>query len=757
MSRLPNRLVWVTIPHLGYFKQRIYGVCVTGQRTNTEHPKDTSVPEQLSASDKPPPHQVLAKHLHETAYIYALYGALDGLSLSYSMVKYGFDLINTNKKALSSDLMHEWMASPQGALIAATEALTIISFSLLANTFKANDPNSFKRFIATIWPYLRDTMKGLKNAYKGVRGTMGAFSLLSGMNVASMIVPVGVLLGGLSIVNRIWYRRMRNIRIDMTVKNDKILKAVQSMDNWEGEDCHFIRQNTPPNEDDLASFKSGISATYILCGNKLFYLNRLFGSYDELLLSDAQLTSLEEQFTPSSANITKLDKKQLNELTKITGHQHANLKDTFESQTAFLDSNYYKGIVSQSFGGFIDGLYLYVGVLGLSILAPQMFAVMAAASAFFTVTCIATRMYEEYEYQNNLRLSQYKIEFAVCAKELEALCYETTEMLMQSKAETFTGKKEDAKDKLAAFEKKYKSFVAKREALSDKLTMSNGGAALAGLKSGLAAYSAIGSVLFAIATIYAACSIAIPAAFVIATVAAGLACVIGFTAYMVYKKNHEDTKTKEVISRSEPQELQNLLKKLKRIEIQSHKESDEIQPSYIKDAISQGLVVDPSPQFFFQEIFEVVRSFFSGVAKGQKSVDYTFNALQEPDEDGHYQDPPIMMVITMASSILFSIVLALRALARGFGRPSPGKVEIKLEEKNVEEVPLVEPVKENDKVKPRVKASTEVTQKHRFFRVTDSELIRLQSENNLVFLSSRTEVEEPPRPQTPIDSLFSAS
>jgi hypothetical protein len=77
--------------------------------------------------------RLLAKQLHESGQIYVLYGLLDGLNLSYSILKSLFDVVLTNSNVSSSDVMHEWTLTPQGILVAATESITLIVFTMLAN------------------------------------------------------------------------------------------------------------------------------------------------------------------------------------------------------------------------------------------------------------------------------------------------------------------------------------------------------------------------------------------------------------------------------------------------------------------------------------------------------------------------------------------------------------------------------------------------------------------------------------------------
>ncbi|MDW8941647.1 hypothetical protein SFB04_14550 [Legionella pneumophila] len=108
-----------------------------------------------------------------------------------------------------------------------------------------------------------------------------------------------------------------------------------------------------------------------------------------------------------------------------------------------------------------------------------------------------------------------------------------------------------------------------------------------------------------------------------------------------------------------------------------------LAPEEFHKLLNDGLSLDPSPQFFFQEWFEVLRSLFSGFGKGQKFIDFAGNSLQELGEDGHYRDTPVMYVLSVFSALLFGVTLALRALAKGLGR-TPLAQQAKLTEDSKE-------------------------------------------------------------------------
>ncbi|KTD22779.1 transmembrane protein [Legionella lansingensis] len=519
--------------------------------------------------------RLLAKRLHELGYIYALYGALDGLSLSYSMIKYAFDMLN--KVGSSSDAMHEWMLTPEGIVLTASSSLTLIVFAMLANHYKDDDKNQLKAFIATVWPYCRDVMKGLKNAYKGFRSTIQLMELLGGsQNLHHLIVPVGLLLGCLSAVNRLWFRYYVNQRKDMMRANAVLLSEIQAA---------------------------------------------------------------------KTLTLTEIQKKH----EEIQGQSEALRR---------------KMLLSATYGGIVDGLYLYIGVLTLCSLSPAVLTAMTVFCAIYFLACIATRVYEEHDFQRRLLVARAKIELALCGKELQEYFLQlhglSQEIALSGGNEERRLKQKELMSKLASV---YDNFEKKRNYLRELSTLSYSSAFLAGLRNGLAAYGALASALFAIATVLVLSSASFPPALLITSSTLGMVLLLGFTIHAMLHAHWHQLKQEET-SKLADKRIDGLLK----IFSDAKKDVNSLQPEEIRTAITDRMVVDPSPQFFFQEAFEVVRSLCSGLGKGSKAVDFALNPLQERGADGHYHDTPVMLWVTVISALVHAVVLALRAHARGFGR-----------------------------------------------------------------------------------------
>lgn len=530
-----------------------------------------------------------AKKIHELGWIYGLYGALDGVSLSYSTVKYGFDVLLTNSKTSSSDAMHEWMMTPAGIAIASAETIATVTFSVLANIFDDKDPDSAaKRYIATIFPYVRDGLKSLKNADKGVKSALKVAHLLGGADLNYLMLPASLVLGSLAVVNRLLFRYMYTLRKDMMDANEKILFEIQNDETITAEKCRVW--------------------------------------------------------------LAKMEENKQNLSTRILA------------------------MFSAVYAGSIDSLYLYVGVLSLCALTWPALVVMASFCAVYSLGCILSRVYEEYNFQRKLLVTHAKIELAVYSKEHASemqACFTRLHKISKMLASGYKNADllEEQYQLARAITEHIKIFSEKRLHLQSLLTLSHASAFMAGVINGLAAYRALASGMFALATVFYLSAIAFPPALLITCVSIGMALLIGFIAHsMINNVLHRASQEED----EQPYErLSHVLQVLKDVQLNP---ADEISEEEVRDVIYLGMEVKSSPKFYYEEWFEVARSFLSGPAKASKVSSYVLNPCQVPDDDGHYHDTPVITVLTVISSIVYSISLAIRALAKGFGRDDKKQV-----------------------------------------------------------------------------------
>ncbi|MDP3268515.1 MAG: hypothetical protein Q8M40_05635 [Legionella sp.] len=306
-----------------------------------------------------------------------------------------------------------------------------------------------------------------------------------------------------------------------------------------------------------------------------------------------------------------------------------------------------------SLGSFVDGLYLYVGVLTLAPLMPAMLVAMSVLCAFYTFSCIVSRLYEEYDFQQRLLITQTECTILLVSKQMEFTYAALLEL------QRFNPTDEIGIQKLKnELEKLIGIFETERKLLKIQLFRSYFSAFFSGIKYGLHAYGALASVIFLVGSVLLLTGIAFPPALLVTSVSLGIVLMAGFLVHSLI--NHYQQIRNNPHCKEDNQSLDEMKKAL---------ETPTASQAKFHQAIKQRLSIQRPPQYLFQEWFEVFRSLFSGFGKGQRFVDFAWNSLQERDEQGHFQDTPVMYVLGLLSALLFGIILALRALAKGLGRP----------------------------------------------------------------------------------------
>jgi len=520
--------------------------------------------------------KLLAQKLDQDRSIYDTYAVLDSINLSWSSVKYWFDIFIQG----NTDLLHEIMVSPGGIAALTFETLFLVAFSFLASRYDKEKRNPVKKFINAAWPYLRDVIKGLKNAYKGWRSTAQALGLLAATDLNFVIIPVGLVLGIIASVNRLWLRYLVEKRKKkMKANGEDLLNAIQK----------------------LKSLTKKESKTYL---DKIAYQS---------------------------------------------------------------DKDRVQAYIAMGINGFIDSMYLYVGVLSLAILSNPALAAMIALCAIFTVACVIARIYEEYEYQVRLQVTQTRCKRAIVIKELET-SYAALLLLQKT-----TDKSEDdlieirrLKGEVCEFIKQFEEY---NQLLKSQTTRSYFTAALSGMKYGLFAYGALTSFLFTFSSLFLMSSAAFPPALLIFSITTGIALMIGLAAYTLishyhYLKDQEKRKPGPYYKLAEMRE-----------NIEAEEEATLLSEESFQQSIKDGIKPAKYPQYFFQEWFEVFRTASKGALSGRSCLEFVGAPLQEADSEGHYHDTLLMNILSVFSSLFFAAVLALRALAKGFGREPLGSVK----------------------------------------------------------------------------------
>lgn len=515
--------------------------------------------------------RLLAQTLDKNRHVYYAYAVFDSLSSSYSMFKYFFDVCIGG----SAEDMHDVMLNPVGIIGITLETLFLVSFSFLASYFekesnknKEEKETNYKKMLVMAWPYFRDVMKGLKNAYKGWRSTIAVINLLGGQ-AGFLLLPVGLTLGLLGLVNRCLIRAIIDSRKKMMAHNKELL----------------------------------------------------------LVLS----------------KLPSLTKEQLEVFLKTQNH--------IKYQE---DSERYLGFLYSGVGGVIDGLYLYIGALTLTVFAPQLLIAMAILCAFYTLSCIVTRVYEEYEYQQMLVVTQTEIVLVATIKQIQTLYAQL--LLLEEKAD----KTEEEITKIANLKKELglliEQFDATRKLFKQQTGKTFLTSVLIGLKHGLYAYGALSSILFFVGAILTLAGVSLPPVAVAIAISLGIALIAAYITHSLYLFGQQ--------KKEEQKDTHQQLLKDSLLEKEEHPllSLEQLNQSLQNDLLTAGFF---RQKFYIQEGYEVVRSLFSGLGKGQKFVDFAGNPLQEQGEDGHYHDTPVLFVLSALSAVFFGVVLGLRALARG--------------------------------------------------------------------------------------------
>lgn len=602
----------------------------------------------------------LAKYLHESLFIYALYGALDGLSISYSMIKYCFDMmsaVNKNGNILSSDAMHDWMLTPEGIATVVVESLVIITASVLANLIDDEEKDAYRGHqIARYDDPQQELEKGRLYLYlaKGLihcvaldkKGKRDDFVLMIDDPHGTHVPAITAYINDSSPLTK---QQLQSIIQATTRRNNVQAKYQFYLGFRYGRDMSkglknaykglrattFLSPTLKANRD-LFLFPVALGLGVLSGVNRIWY--RRMKDHRKMLQSE-----------------NKLMAKEIRALTSLSYQEAEDYFNRIGRKSTLIRC---AGILSAAYGGLIDGLYLYMGVFGLALFTPLALQFLVGCSLTFLVICIATRIYTEYEYQHKLIASELMAELTICGKRIETLCVD-----LQSEGPYQLGNEAQLSDLQKELNSRLTEFCDLEESLLGESKLTLGMAVLSGLRDGLALGGAVGSLLFAVATVMAMLTMSCPPVFVIACVTSAMVLVIaGLTRALVQYQSQGLACPPIANGKS-------LLADLK----SKKKTVEELDLEELKQALWDGSTMDAAPQTIWQDLSEVFRSFFSGLAKGQKAVDYMFNPLQELDEDGHCRDTSFMIWATLVYAVLFAFTLALRADARLFGSDNAPK------------------------------------------------------------------------------------
>ena len=619
-----------------------------------------------------------AKELNDAKWVYGLYGAMDGLSTSFSMIKYLFDVYYTNigsSSSSSSDALHNWSITPVGIAFMTLESVALIGCSVIGNTvdddgyylhlMSVDEASALNHVNCFIWDGNQ-----LVYIYPNATGIV-----FSGAGDVVNLKQIEKIKSKIS-------QPERSLHLSTKQANDLLISVggpftmAPPTPSFTGS----IASYWPYARDVMKAMKNtykGIRNTFVLTdllviGRDYHYLAAPVGlvlgvlaAYNRTWLrkirderKDAKklnielLKSLLDDLLQNNQTLSLADFDLLrNQMAKKHEQIQVKIRPPSHSQFFWLYAQ-----LSGAFSGLIDSPYLYFGALSLTVAAATslFFIFVTTASFIFAATCIATRVYEEHLFQRELLASQLEVELTMSLLEIqllrdnqraidEALCVvgiseREQEVLIAKRAELAC----TLDDKWSKCQLIQKQFV-------NQSTFSLGYVLMSGLKNGLDTYGALASFMFLIATISLVVLVPYSQFLVLGFVTLGLAGLIIFPAIELIKHFYpEEKNTLENMPRSQ--------KKVSTLEFFSSIEQDIEKRPPVEVKIAVPIVYDG--------VLEIVRGGCSGGGKGIRGVEQVMAVCQELGTDGHYHDVDSMLIFAWIDALLFALTFGLRGYAR---------------------------------------------------------------------------------------------
>lgn len=408
------------------------------------------------------------------------YSVADGLNLPYTFLKSILEVIHCSSQSQVTDLLREFLDTPEGVVIAVITSVFFLALSLavyFTDDRKDKDKNkdsndnpdeeslgikkdgknskncknetddskkskltkAQKDLLDMLWRCVRGIVKSFKNAFKGFR-TLIQLAILFGSDVGFLLLPFGLIICATAIANRLWTLRMQDQRKKMKKNNE-------------------------------------------------FYLAELLAQLD-------------------GAKPLGIIKDEDGKILEI------------EDQTKFIKV---VALLSAAYCGAVNGPYLYLGFLvALSALVSwPVFVAMVSLCCIYSALHITTSLVEEKEYQRDQAITTVKAELASAGLALKR-ALEAQDIVANN------AQRDKVKDKLKAFEQK-------RDQLQKLISLSSMDAVMYGLFNGMAVYRAIAG----LASIALLVSSALPPAFLVVCMTIGVVCLVTFAihAYLHYKEH----------------------------------------------------------------------------------------------------------------------------------------------------------------------------------------------------------------------------
>ena len=537
----------------------------------------------------------LAKELQENRlmYLYAsvAYALEDAINSAFSLLNLGFaitDALNQESDSLSGNEFHAWEATPEGLAVTISFVLFLMTFSALG-TYYADEENQKDSWLGVyLAGMLAWALPYLRDMWKPIK-----WGYRSTRSTLALILK-------LSGHKALLFHILFPIAIPIIVLDILARVWIRAM---KAERKKMMKDN---------------DALRLEILDKNVNINQGFNNQEGIVLL-------------------------YDELLKYKG----STAEKIYKQSQLLVFCCY---AITAFSALVDALYFYMGVLFLVSFAPHTFIGMLVISSLLFVICLAARIYEEYDYQRKLHVTQTNVLLDLCELECNWLCLALNNNLSNMS-------KSDIIEKLRV---QVMEFERLQSLLRSQTELTLGLAILESLKSGLSAQGVIMGFMFFVIAMMLISSTPCPIVFVIATISVSfvalIACIVRYLVsyYAVYRE-YLDKRDLNLAVLSNWNETYGL-----------DKTDDEKLEILIKRKCSLDDTVLAPPQVFVLEWCEVLRLLMSGYSKSNK----TFNEITiDPEHPNDHHESASVFVVSILFSMIVAVAFAFRTVKKMFTPP----------------------------------------------------------------------------------------
>jgi len=616
----------------------------------------------------------------------ATQAVLDALDIWLSAIKYVFDALNPSSGNKSTAQMYQWLSHLDGLLVLILGSVFFALFAFCGNYFDTKKGGhqhvlmqQFSKLAEAYWPFLRDCFKGLKWTFKGTRSFLLVFQLILDQSLVALITPLGIGLGLVSAATRAWNRGMVERRKLLQGENDAFREHIKFINAGlvdVGEEWVNDFERLSP------ELKSLYAGTVI----RQQHTDNYYCVKDGKLVAIEGLTSREQAFLSGvvhDPSILKTDyyhyKQKLSAaglgqgqlaqmlatksrfLDQVTDHQHQDFHKLYAYPKFQADAN--KAYSSALANGLLNSPYYFLGVLSLvlNLIPAGFFPFAVAFCSVFMVLNVVAELYQEYDYQRRLSISQSKAQLAMI-KRLVSLEWDkindVLDGVLQGQAITAEMKKttllqlldapsieymqdgtlpasplvidvrqqDQIKASMERLSRYYQDFTQCKQKLKAAMVLENRATFMQGIKNGLHMYGVFNGCLMTVATIAFLSGWTFGLPFFYASLAAGFLFTVAgvlFTVLLVNrKKPGSENSSPATVERTQGEIEFWVPEKLPELMLNEHD-------------------ISPSKNLMISEQCEVLRQFMSGSKKGVKFLQTVLML-----SIGMSEDVPIPLKIT---------------------------------------------------------------------------------------------------------------